>query len=328
MKNFFLSLLGSISFALHVMATPPNHGIFVTAYPQAYERIKEIQSTLKDGKLYYLTPQGAVNPFEENTKNFPPTFSQKTIQDFIASQAASPENREKHHQQYAKVCTITSNRRPDLKGQKGVFAKTEIPAHTLLYVYTGPWLLSTKNLRNWLLDNIQNFKAQSKKEKGVTKELNRYLFAQNIPPRHSQPHEASGNSGGSFGNSSQDEFLVQSPYGEPLSPAPLMNSESNSSTEVANIQGLVFITKQHLPICLFWSTQIIQTNEELLWDYASALLAYNELTPNAFAAADAHYTKLMRATPPSSTVYDFYMNPLQRENSEPQNPTDKSGGAI
>ncbi|MBY0264331.1 MAG: hypothetical protein K2P90_02730, partial [Holosporales bacterium] len=267
MSRKFLIMIGLLVYGTEAFATIDDwsHENFVLARPYAFRQIKAIHSMLEEEVIYTIKISEGSADWVKCTNFVLSSISQKlsikSIKNFIADQASGAEARERYFNDLMEVREIPdSDPRKALRGQRGVFAKEDIPAEKLLGIYSGVYTLESGE--GYTLDQIAEWEWQDQKGGKGFKESSRYRV-------------------GGWNIDDQLKIILEV-YGH-LAPMSLVNSISWKDPEDSwNIFSRFFMKKGELPVAVYFSKKEIEKGQELLDDYTGLLRSHykGEITEN------------------------------------------------
>jgi hypothetical protein len=168
MLKKILIIVGLLVYGTEAFATIDDwsHENFVLARPSAFRQIEAIHSTLEEEGIYTIkTSEGSADWVKCTNfvlSSISEKLSIKSIKNFITEQASGAEVRERYFNSLMEVRKIPdSDPRAALRGQRGVFAKEDIPAEKLLGVYSGVYTLESGE--GYTLDQIAEWEWQDQK---------------------------------------------------------------------------------------------------------------------------------------------------------------------
>lgn len=268
MLRKILIMIGLMAYGTEAFATIDDwsHDNFIQARPTAFRQIKAIHSNLQEKDIYTPEINEGSSDWVKCTSYVLSTISEKlsisSIKNFIADQASGPEARERSFNDLMEVREIPdSDPRKALRGQRGVFAKQNIPVGTPLGIYSGVYMESSRR-EGYKVDEIAEWEWQDQKGGKGFKESSRYRM-------------------GGWDIDDQLKIILEG-YGH-LSPMSLVNSISWKDPEDSwNIFSRFFMKKGELPVAVYFSKKEIEKGQELLDNYTGLLRSHykGEITEN------------------------------------------------
>ncbi len=261
MSRKFLIMIGLLVYGTEAFATIDDwsHENFVLARPSAFRQIKAIHSMLEEEVIYTIKISEGSAYWVKCTNFVLSTISEnlsiKSIKNFITEQASGAEVRERYFNSLMEVRKIPdSDPRKALRGQRGVFAKEDIPAEKLLGIYSGVYTVESKE--GHTLDQIAEWEWQNQKRGKGCKESRCYAMK-----------------GWAIKNK---QNIILEGYGH-LSPMSLINSINPKAPENShNIFFCFFMKKGELPVAVCFSQKEIKKGQELLFDYTGLLKSHHK----------------------------------------------------
>jgi hypothetical protein len=263
MLKKFLIMIGFIAYGNKTFATLDDwsHENFVLARASAHEYVQSLDKCLEKKKIYCIpTREKSIKPAEITVgilSKISKKLSLAQLEKFINKQASSSDARKTYFDAWMKVQEISAeDPRPGLRGQRGVFAKKDIPPGTPLGIYPGVWYIH--QIHDGInSDEIAEWEWLNQKGSVRYSDMVRYQAGFKI---------------------SKDQKMILGACGH-LSPMALINSiDPNAGKETKNTNFHLFMRKGELPFSVYFSDRKIKKGEEILAEYTDILKQETERT--------------------------------------------------